>query len=94
MDELAHQGLAEQAWGVEEYHRGLKRCTEVERCPARLARSQRDHIGLALRAFVRSGWYRFTTGVSWLEAKWDIIRDAVRAYLTNPRYNLPHTATA
>ena len=88
------QGLAERAWQVEEYHRGLKQCTEAERCQARLARSQANHVGLALRAFVRLEYHRFRSGVSWFEAKWGIVRDAVRAYLTRPRYRLPDTATA
>jgi putative transposase len=94
MDDLTRLTYAERAWAIEEYHRGLKQCTEVERCPARLARSQRNHIGFALRAFVRFEWHRFRSGVSWFEAKWDIVRDAVRAYLANPRYNLPNMATA
>jgi hypothetical protein len=94
MDDLRRQQFAEQAWQIEEYHRGLKQATEVERCPARLARSQRNHIGFALRAFVRLEWHRFTTGVSWFEAKTAVIRDAVRQYLTNPTYTLPLRATA
>ena len=83
---------AELAWGIEEYHRGLKPHPEVERC--RPERSQRNHIGLALRAFVRREWPRFTTGRSWFEAKWEIIRVAVRTYLANPTYRLPSGATA
>ena len=94
LDDLGRVTYAERAWAIEEYHRGLKQCTEVERCPARLARSQRNHIGLALRAFVRLEWHRYHTGISWFEAKWAVIRDAVRAYLANPVYNLPEQATA
>jgi putative transposase len=94
MDDLTRLTYAERAWAIEEYHRGLKQCTEVERCPARLSRSQRNHIGFALRAFVRFEWHRYRSGVSWFEAKWGIIRDAVRAYLVNPRYPIPGTATA
>jgi putative transposase len=94
MDELTRLTYAERAWAIEEYHRGLKQCTEVEHCPARLACSQRNHIGLALRAFVRLEWHRYSSGVSWFEAKWSIIRQAVRAYLANPLYNLPEQATA
>ncbi len=94
MDELTRITYAQRAWAIEEYHRGLKQCTEVERCPARLARSQRNHIGLALRAFIRLEWHRFQSGVSWFEAKWNIIRDAVRDYLSNPVYNFPEKATA
>jgi putative transposase len=94
MDEVTRLTCAERAWAIEEYHRGLKQCTEVERCPARRARSQRNHVGLALRAFVRLEWHRFSTGVSWFEAKWQVIRAAVRAYLADPSYRLPQPATA
>jgi putative transposase len=85
--------FAELAWAVEEFHRGLKQFTGAERCQVRYANAQRAHIGLAIRAFVRLEWYRFTTGVSWFEAKMRIIRDAVRAYLSDPTIRLPH-ATA
>jgi hypothetical protein len=94
MGELTRLAFAERAWGIEEYHRGLKQYTEVERCQARRARSQRNHIGCAIRAFVRPEWHRFTTGVSWFEAKWSVIREAVRTFLTEPRYRLPEPATA
>lgn len=91
LDRLA---LAEPAWQIEEYRRALKQCTEAERCQARLARSQRSHVGLALRAFVRLECHRFHSGVSWFEAKWGIVRDAVRDYLARPIYRLPNAATA
>ena len=83
------QQMAEYGWAIETYHRGIKQCTEVERCQARSARAQRNHIGLALRAFLRLEWHLFSTGVSWLNAKAAIIRDAVRAYLTHPSIRLP-----
>ena len=38
--------------------------------------------------------HRFTTGVSWFEAKMRVIRDAVRAYLARPTIGLPEPATA
>jgi putative transposase len=94
MDEATRLGYAERAWGVEEYHRGLKQCTEVDRCQVRMSRAQRAHIGCAIRAFVRLEWHRLTTGVGWLEAKLRIIRDAVRAYLAGPNIALPKPATA
>lgn len=75
---------AEYSWAIESYHRGIKQCTEGERCQARSAQAQRNHIGLALRAFLRPEVHSFTTGVSWLEAKTAIIRDAVRSYLAHP----------
>jgi putative transposase len=92
MSGLVRQQYAEQSWVIENYHRGIKQCTEVERCQARSARAQRNHIGLALRAFLRLEFHSFTRGISWLEAKTAIIRDAVRAYLAHPAIRLPTTA--
>jgi hypothetical protein len=94
MDEATRLGYAERAWGIEEYHRGLKQCTGADRCQVRMSRAQRVHIGCAIRAFVRLEWHRFTTGVSWFEAKLRITRDAVRAYLAGPTLTLPGPATA
>jgi hypothetical protein len=93
-DEVGRVVLAELAWAVEEFHRGLKQFTGAERCQVRYGPAQRNHIGLAIRAFVRLEYHRFTTGVSWFEAKMRIIRDAVRAYLTQPSILLPLPATA
>lgn len=94
MGEPGRLMYAERAWGVEEYHRGLKQYTGVERCQVRYGRAQRNHVGLAIRAFVRLEYHRFTTGVSWFEAKARIVRDAVRRYLEQPLYRLPLRATA
>lgn len=88
MEELERVGLAEQSWKIEEFHRGLKQTTSIERCQMRSARAQRNHIELALRAFLRIESWCFRTGVNWLMAKWNITRDAVRNYLKNPRYSL------
>jgi hypothetical protein len=89
MDELTRLSHAEQSWGIETYHRGLKQCCGVERAQVRAARAQRNHIGLAIRAFLRLEHHFYTTGVSWYEAKARIIRGAVRAYIANPMYKLP-----
>jgi putative transposase len=94
LSEVGRVEFAELAWAVEEYHRGLKQHTGAERCQARMSRAQRVHIGCAIRALVRLEWHRFTTGVSWFEAKTRIVRDAVRAYLAHPTYRLPRGATA
>ena len=80
------------SWGIEEYHRGIKRFVGVEGCFAGKAVAQRNHIGLALRAFLRIERPCFSTGISWFAAKVSIIRDAVRAYLAKPIYTLNPTA--
>jgi hypothetical protein len=92
MDELTRLAHAERAWAIEDYHRGLKQYCGVERAQARGHHAQRNHIGLAIRALLRLEWHRYTTGVSWAEAKARIIREAVRGYLARPLYVLPGTA--
>ena len=76
---------------MEEYHRGLKQFCGVERCQARGTR-QRNHIGLSLRAFLRMECHCFARGLSWFEAKMDVIRHPVRTYLANPSMRLPKVA--
>jgi putative transposase len=94
MNDLTRVQLAEFSWTIEHYHRGLKQCTGVERCQCRSATAQRNHIGLALRAFLRLEIHCFARGVSWVQAKTAIIREAVREYLARPRFRLPMPATA
>ena len=66
----------------------------MEEGRARSERAQRNHIGLALRAFLRLEWHFFTTGVSGFEAKLRVIRDAVRRYLDRPWITLAERPTA
>ena len=73
---------------IENYHRGLKQCCGVERCQARAGRAQRNHIGMAIRAFLRLERHFYATGVSWYEAKARIVRGAIRAYIAKPLYGL------
>ena len=80
------------AWQIEVYHRGLKQFTGIERGQYRLDISQRNHIGLAIRAFVRLEAHRIRSGISWFETKTSIIREAVRAYLSYPGLILQPTA--
>jgi hypothetical protein len=80
------------AWQIEVYHRGLKQFTGVERAQCRLEISQRNHIGLAIRAFVRLEVHRFHSGISWFEAKTGILRSAMRQYLAHPTITLHPTA--
>lgn len=92
LTELRRLQMAEFAWAVEEYHRGLKQCCGAERAQVRSSRAQRNHVGLSIRAFLRLELYWFATGISWYQAKLGIVRDAVRAYLAAPRFSLNPTA--
>ena len=92
MNEGERLKYAEMAWGIEVYHRALKQECGVERAMVRAARAQRNHIGMAIRAFVRLEWHRVRTGIGWGMAKEGIIRHAIRSYLARPWYCLPPTA--
>ncbi len=81
-----------EAWQIEVYHRDLKQFTGVERARFRLAKAQRNHIGLAIRAFVRLELARIRTACSLFEQKQTIIHDALRAYLSQPYITLSPTA--
>jgi putative transposase len=84
--------LAQRAWLVEVYHRALKQFTGIERGQFRLECAQRNHIGLALRAYIRLEYHRWRSSLSIFSAKLDILRQAVRLYLAHPKYSLPSTA--
>jgi len=88
MDELTRLRLSENAAMIETYHRGIKQFCGIERAQVRIARAQRNHIGLVLRAFLRLEHYCFHSGTSWFEAKVSIVRNAVTAYLADPFYTL------
>lgn len=92
MDELARLRYAEWSWAIENYHRGLKQCCGVERAQVRAAKAQRNHIGLAIRAFLRLEHHFHATGVSWYESKARIIRDSIRNDIAQPLYKLPPNA--
>jgi putative transposase len=91
MDELQRLHFAEYIWTIESYHRGIKQCCGIEKAQVRSALAQRNHIGLALRAFLRLERFAFISGVSWYEAKTNIIRRAVTAYLAQPLYSLSYS---
>jgi hypothetical protein len=92
MSELDRLSTAEKTWMIENYHRGIKQFCGVEKCQARSSNAQRNHIIMALRAFLRLETYSYATGYSWFEAKMQIIREAIREYLKSPKYNLHSTA--
>jgi hypothetical protein len=89
MTALERRKWADWAWRIEEYHRGLKQHCGVERCQARGETAQRNHIGMAIRAFLRLADYAYREWTTWLQAKMGIVRDAVAAYLARPYITLP-----
>jgi putative transposase len=92
MTEINRTDLEKQGWGIETYHRGLKQCCGAERSQVQKAEAIIAHLLFSIRAFLRLEVHRKATGISWYEAKTDIIREAVRAYLANPLFILNPTA--
>jgi putative transposase len=94
MDEGTRLSNADLGFAIENYHRDLKQNCGVEKCRVRSERAQRNHIGMAIRAFLRLEWHHFTTGISGFLAKTNIIVEAMRHYLANPWIQLPVSSTA
>ena len=92
MEEITRADLARQVFAIENYHRELKQCCGIERAQVRSAKAQKCHILLSLRAFVRLEAHRLRTGISGYAAKGDIIRKAIRLYLSQPSITLEATA--
>jgi hypothetical protein len=92
MCETERESFAKSAWRIEMYHRALKQQCLIERAQCRRRNPVLNHVGLCIRAFVRIESHCYRERISWIEAKTSIIRDAVRAYLSNPRYLLLPTA--
>ena len=86
------ESLARQAWGIEVYHRGIKQCCGMEKSQTRKAEAQRNHICMALQAFLRLEARHLRTVVSWCQSKAHIIRSDLREYLAPPLYLLNPTA--
>ena len=86
MTNLRMLSVKEKYWAIESYHGAIKQYCGVEKCQARLGVAQKNHIGFSIRAFLRLERFSFKTGLSWFEAKTQIVREAVRNYLENPIY--------
>lgn len=80
--------VAAQRWKIEEYHRGLKQTTGIEKCQARNQRSQRNHIFCAIIAFIGLEMHRRRKKISWYQTKAGIIQHAMRQYMLSPTISL------
>ncbi len=80
--------VAARRWKIEEYHRGLKQTTGIERCQARTQRSQRNHIFCSIISFVALEVHRRKKNISWYQTKQSIIQHAMRQYILSPSISL------
>jgi hypothetical protein len=74
-------GHFEQRWNIEEFHRGIKQTTGIEKCYSTLAVSQKTHIFAAFTAFIKLEIKRVKERISWYEQKAQINRYLTYNYL-------------
>lgn len=65
---------SKRRWTIEDFHRGIKQTTGIEKCYSVKKRSQLTHIFASFIAFVRLEFERLKTGVSWYEQKAQAVR--------------------
>jgi putative transposase len=74
-------GHFENRWKIEEFHRGLKQTTGIEKCYSTLAGSQETHIFAAFTAFIKLEVRHIAEQITWYEQKAQISRQATLNYL-------------
>lgn len=74
-------GHWDHRWDIEEFHRGVKQTTGIEKCYSVQAESQKTHIFAAFTAFIKLEKNRLLNQVSWYEQKAMIPRMAVTHYM-------------
>ena len=84
--------IAKACWRIESYHRALKQCCGIERAQVRSATGQKNHLLLALPAFLRLEARRLQTGITWYETKLAPMRLALQILRTYAYWPLSPTA--
>jgi hypothetical protein len=92
LDPVGRQAYAVRAWLREDYHRSLKQSTSVQAGQVCLEIAPRNHIDLAIWAYVRLAFHRWQRQRAIVDAKLSIIRQALRLYRAQPTLVLPSTA--
>jgi hypothetical protein len=64
-------------WSIEVYHRELKQTCGIERCQARTSRSQRNHICMAILAWLDKHRRRMTEGTTLYQQKWEVVKNGI-----------------
>ena len=75
-------------WTIENYHRAIKELCGVEKCQARKAIIQRNHINCSLRAYLRLEVNNLLNGVTPYNAQWQITKVGISEYIQRPKYAL------
>ena len=75
------EGIMKARWSIEVYHRELKQTCGIERCQARTGRSQRNHICMAILAWLDKHQRRINEKISMYEQDWNIIKTNTQTYI-------------
>ena len=73
--------ITKARWSVEVYHRELKQTCGIERCQSRTGRAQRNHVCLAVLAWIslRKKWWSLK--ITLYQQKWEVIKESIAAQL-------------
>ena len=69
--------MCKARWNIEVYHRELKQTCGIERCQSRTGRAQRNHIFLAISAWIQRKKRRIGEGVTFYRQQWEVIKHAI-----------------
>ena len=77
--------IIQARWSIEVYHRELKQTCGIERCQARTGRAQRNHICLAILAWLDKHRRRVSEKITFYQQDWEVIKygisDGIRSIL-------------
>jgi len=59
-----------ERWKIEVYHRELKQTCAVERCQSHSGRAQRNHICIAILAWIQRHKKRLSEGITFYQQSW------------------------
>lgn len=71
------KAIVDARWSIEVYHRELKQTCGIERCQARTGRAQRNHICLAIIAWVDKYKRRIIDKLSVYRQDWQVIKNSI-----------------
>lgn len=77
------KAIMEARWSIEVYHRELKQTCGIERCQARTGRAQRNHICVAILAWLDKHRRRLFDKVTFYQQDWSVIKPGISAEIKN-----------
>ncbi|MCZ6904018.1 MAG: transposase [Rickettsia endosymbiont of Ixodes persulcatus] len=70
--------IVKARWSIEFYHRELKQTCGIERCQARTGRAQRNHICLAVFAWLDMNKRRINKKITLYQQNWEVIKTSIQ----------------